>query len=254
MQHFGDLQPLGRPDFFAEQAPVGRYSARRSRWRFAVGSLEVGFDRASETIDAETPRQQAGPRLDFAQRLMILVGTISCAALLLALAGWMWSKRGSSIMGGETVSAAIIDREDAAAPARPDETPVVIPTKAVPTRLTAVIERQAAAPAVAPTKRASVAIAQGEAIAPKAAAIGPASAPDEAIVASGNYLLIPSVAHALSTAMASGEAQNWVAGNYHGLVVVGDAELKDSKRCRQGTVLLRDGSLQGRTQRFERCL
>lgn len=260
MQHFGDLQPLGQPDFFVERAPMGRYSARRSRWRFAVGSLEVGFDRASEELHAETARPAAPlpARSDFGRRLMILVAGL-CAALLAAtLAGWMWSSR-SAIAGGETLSAAIVERGHAGPENRaatPESERIVIPTERPAAFLSAVIEQRAPAPAAAPAPRAAVPIAQGQAIAPRPAAEPgrPSPAPDEAVVASGNFLLIPSVSRAVSLAMASGEAQNWTAGAFHGLVVVGDASPREGKACRQGTVLLRDGSAQGRTQSFERCI
>lgn len=277
MQHSGDLQPFRPPDYMVEHAPHGRYSARRSRWRFAIGSLELGFDRASERIETQTPRPAPpAPRPDFGWRLMALVGTLVTAALLLAVAGWFWSThRAGGIKGGETVSAAIIERggpagtDPLAGASHPSgngaspAAPTVIPTAASagaraapePARLSAVIEQRAAAPAVAPAPRAAVPIAAGQAIRPQPAVAGDkaAPAPDEAIVSSGNFLLIPPVARAVAQAVAGGEAQNWVAGHYHGVVVVGDAEQRNGKTCRQGTVLLRDGSAQGRTQRFERC-
>lgn len=259
MQHIGDLQPLRQPDFLADHAPLGRYSAKRSRWRFAVGSLEVGFDRASEELQAETLRPApAAPRSDFGHRLMILVGTLATAVLVIALVGLLWSSRGA-LLGGETVSASIIDRGEAMPSANlavTPQAPLVIPTpRASAARLSAVIEQRKPAPAVAPAPRAAVPIASGLAIQPKPAAeAGKATpAPDEAIVASGNFLLIPAVSRAVGAAMISGEAQNWMAGGYHGLVVMGDVENKDGKSCRQGTVLLRDGSNSGRTQKFERC-
>jgi len=260
MQHIGDLQPLRQPDFLADHAPLGRYSAKRSRWRFAVGSLEVGFDRASEELQAETPRMaQSAPRSDFGQRLLILMGGLSTTVLALAVAGWLWSSRGT-LLGGETVSASIIDRSEAmpsAHAALAAQTPLVIPTARPPAaRLSAVIERHEPAPAMAPAPRAVLPIASGLAIQPKPAAdagnVSPA--PDDAIVASGNFLLIPGVSQAVTAAMVSGEAQSWMAGSYHGLVVMGDKQAKDGKTCRQGTVLLRDGSEKGRTQTFERCL
>lgn len=259
MQHFGDLQPLGRPDDFAAQAPIGSYSARRSRWRFAVGSLEVGFDRASEEIHAERRQQAAAPRphLDFGTRLMILIGALGSLALLVGGAGWLWSTR-AALARGESVSASIVDRAPAGlkGPLTPATgAPTVIPTKQPPARLSAVIAQRAPAPAAAPAPRATLPIAQGEAILPRAAQEQTrfARSPDEAIVSSGNFLLIPSVAAAVAQAMADGEAQNWIAGHYHGVVVVGPGEIRDGKTCRQGTVLLRDGTEQGRTQRFERC-
>lgn len=258
MQHMGDLQPFGPPDYLADRAPLGSYSAKRSRWRFAVGSLEVGFDRASEQIHADTLKQaRPVPRTDFGRRLMILVGTLTTAVILVGLGGWLWSERGS-LLGGETVSAAIIDRGDAIPQDKLTPgaaSPTLIPTATPPVRLTAVIEQRKPAPSVAPAPSARVQIAEGMAIQPKPAPetgkAGPS--PDEAIVASGNFLLIPSVDRAVGQAMASGEAQNWAAGKYHGLVVVGDADVQDGKSCRQGTVLLRDETTQGRTQKFERC-
>lgn len=260
MQHIGDLQPLRQPDFLTDHAPLGRYSAKRSRWRFAVGSLEVGFDRATEQLHAETPRPvQAQPKSDFGQRLMMIVGVMTTICLTAALVGWLLSAR-SVGFGGETVSAAIVDRGEvmpSANFAAPTDKPLVIPTQKQPAaRLSAVIEQREPAPAFAPAPRAAVAIASGEEIKPKPAAdtTKAARAPDEAIVASGNYLLIPGVSRAVSLALTSGEAQNWTAGTYHGLVVVGDAETRGGKNCRQGTILLRDGSNQGRTQSFDRCL
>jgi len=258
MQHFGDLQPLGRPDILPGQSPIGSYSARRSRWRFAVGSLEVGFDRASEEIHAE-PRPAppaAAPRPDFGTRLMILVGMLGSVALVVGGAGWLWSSR-AALASGESVSASIVEREAAftKGPLTPAAgAPTVIPTKRPPSRLSAVIEQRTPAPAAAPAPRASLPIAQGAAIAPREPDENRfAPTPDEAIVSSGNFLLIPSVASAVAQAMTDGEAQNWVAGRYHGVVVVGPGDVRDGKTCRQGTVLLRDGTTQGRTQRFERC-
>jgi len=259
MQHIGDLQPIRPPDYMVDRAPHGRYSARRSRWRLSLGTLELGFDRASERIEAETPRPApSASQPDFGWRLMALVGTLTTAALLLAVAGWLWSTRGGSIMGGETVSAAIIDRADAGLadselPAGPAD-PIVIPTTRKPVHLRAVIEQRKTAPAVAPAPRAAVPIADAQAIRPQPPVESGHASPDEAIIASGNFLLIPPVARAVAQAMGSGEAQSWVAGNYQGVVVVGEAETRDGKACREGTVLLRDGSAQGRTQRFERCL
>ncbi|MBN8832523.1 MAG: hypothetical protein J0G94_18335 [Sphingomonadales bacterium] len=259
MQHIGDLEPLGQPDFFADHAPLGRYSAKRSRWRFAVGSLVVGFDRASEQIQAEKGRPDRRGRrgADFGQRLMILVGALSSVILSIAAAGWLWTTRGAILGQGERVETPIVDRGAAALHEREAAGPVqtVIPTSPPKARLTATIERGGTAPAVAPAPRATVPIAEGKDIQPRPAVENPGvnRAPDQAIVASGNFLLIPAVGFAVSRAMTSGEAQNWEAGDYHGLVVVGDADRRDGKSCRQGTVLLRDGSNQGRTQRFERC-
>ena len=258
MQHIGDLQPFRRPDIFAEQAPVGRYSAKRSRWRFAVGSLEVGFDRASEQLQAETRQpSRAAQSESFGRRLMLIVGVICTTALTIALAGWLWSSHGP-LASGETVSAAIVDMSqikpsNAATTSAPQTT---IPTEQPAAFLSAVIEERKPAPLAAPARRAKAQIAQGVTIAPKPAEEKSAASasPDEAIVSSGNYLLIPSVDNAVGLALRSGEPQNWQAGTYHGLVVVGDAVEKDGKTCRDGTVLLRDGSIKGRTQTFERCL
>jgi len=258
MQHIGDLQPFRRPDLFTEQVPVGRYSAKRSRWRFAVGSLEVGFDRASEQLQAETPQpSRAAQSESLGRRLMLIVGVICTTALTIALAGWLWSSTGP-LASGETVSAAIVDMSqikpsNAATTFAPQTT---IPTEQPAAFLSAVIEERKPAPLAAPAPRAKAQIAQGVTIAPKPAEEKSAAiaSPDDAIVSSGNYLLIPSVDNAVGLALRSGEPQNWQAGTYHGLVVVGDAVEKDGKTCRDGTVLLRDGSIKGRTQTFERCL
>ena len=258
MQHIGDLQPFRRPDLFTEQAPVGRYSAKRSRWRFAVGSLEVGFDRASEQLQAETLQPTRATQSDsFGRRLMLIVGVTCTTALTIALAGWLWSSNGP-LASGETVSAAIVDMSQIK-PSSAASTPAnqtVIPTEQPAAFLSAVIEERKPAPLAAPAPRAKVQIAQGETIAPKPAQESSATTatPDDAIVSSGNYLLIPSVDNAVALALRSGEPQNWQAGAYHGLIVVGDAVEKDGKTCRDGTVLLRDGSVKGRTQTFERCL
>ncbi len=258
MQHIGDLQPFRRPDLFTEQAPVGRYSAKRSRWRFTVGSLEVGFDRASEQLQAETPQPSRNAQSEsFGRRLMLIVGVICTTALTIALAGWLWSSNGP-LASGETVSAAIVDmsqiKPSSAAIRSAPQT--VLPTERPAAFLSAVIEEQKPAPLAAPAPRAKAQIAQGVTIAPKPAVEDSAAiaSPDDAIVNSGNYLLIPSVDHALGLALRSGEPQNWQAGTYSGLIVVGDAVEKSGKTCRDGTVLLRDGSEQGRTQTFERCL
>jgi len=252
MQHMGDLQPLERPFSQGARAPAGRYSAKRSHWRFAIGSLEIGFDRASEQIQAATERRGSG----LGERLLILFGMLCVTLLVIALVGWLWSARGP-VLGGATVSAAIIDRS----PAHESEPLAGRPGVAVPTErpsafLSAVIEERAPAPAMAPARRAAVPIAQGEAIAPRPMdmAAGRAPAPDESLVQSGNFMLIPNVERAVGLAMGSGEAQNWAAGQYHGLVVVGEALSRAGKSCREGAILLRDGSAQGRTQSFERCL
>lgn len=260
MQHIGDLQPLERPYARSTAAPAGRYKASRSRWRFAIGSFEIGFDSASEHVQTESG---SAAQPSFGQKLFIMVGMLSICLLVIALVGWLWSARGPT-WGGETVSAAIIDRsppptqdKDATGDSPSSgQTPTLIPVERPAAFLSAVIEKRAPAPAVAPARRAAVPIAQGEAIAPKAAEnpARPVAAPDEAIVQSGNFLLIPSVDRAVGLAMKSGEAQNWTAGPYHGVVVVSEAEPQDGKSCRDGTILLRDGTIKGRTQRFERCL
>lgn len=277
MPHGGDLQPIRPPDYMNVRASQGRYSARRSGWRFAIGSLELAFDRASERIEMAPPRpaqphpaqpHPAPPhfvRPDLGWRLMALIGTLATAALVLAGTGWFWASRGAGMRGGQTLSAAIIQHDDippdraghggADAAGVPSSARATAAAASKPVHLSAVIEQGKAAPAMAPSPRAAVPIAAGQAIQPQAPAQSDRAAPppDEAIVSSGNFLLIPPVARAVSQAVANGEAKNWVAGPYHGVVVVGDVELRDGKRCRQGTVLLRDGSAQGRTQRFERC-
>ena len=261
MRHMGDLQSLGRLDSPGGRAPIGSYSARRSHWRFAIGSLEVGFDRASERIHAETaqPRRAQG---GFGQRVMILLGMAFLTLLTIIVAGWLGSSDGP-VIGGETVSAAIIDRSavhrapaDAGAGPAGMQDRVVIPTERPAAFLSAVIEERAPAPAVPPAARAVTPIAQGEAIAPRPAEEQSTAAvvPDEAVLQSGNFLLIPNVERAVGLAMRSGDAQNWAAGTYHGVVVVGDANPREGKSCREGTILLRDGTTQGRTQSFERCL
>lgn len=258
MQHIGDLQPFRRPDLFTEQAPVGRYSAKRSRWRLAVGSLEVGFDRASEQLQAETREPSRDAQSEsFGRRLMLIMGVVCTTALTIALAGWLWSSNGP-LASGETVSAAIVDMSQIPplnAASRSANNQIVIPTEQPAAFLSAVIEERRPAPLAPPAPRAQAQIAQGVTIAPKPAEESSAATatPDDAIVSSGNYLLIPSVNNAVGLALSSGEAQNWQAGTYHGLVVVGDAVEKDGKTCRDGTVLLRDGSVKGRTQTFERC-
>jgi hypothetical protein len=259
MQHVGDLQPFERPFTKSDRAPVGRYSAKRSRWRLAIGTLEIGFDRASEKIHAETGRDRPG----WVQRALILFGMFCVSMLVIALVGWMWSARGP-VLGGDTVSAAIVDRDaqsgstamSSALFGSPDAEKPVPATATRPAFIQAVIEKRAPAPAVAPARKATVEIAQGLAFAPRAAETSNIAVPtpDDAIVESGNFLLIPPVDRAVGIAMRDGEAQNWTAGDYHGVVVVGDAEPKDGKSCRRGTILLRDGSTKGRTQSFERCI
>ncbi|MCW2389354.1 hypothetical protein M2333_002400 [Sphingobium sp. B11D3B] len=254
MQHIGDLQPLERT-YARRTETVGHYKASRSRWRFAIGSLEIGFDRASEQLHA---RSGVDARPGLAQKLLIAAGMVSISLLVIALAGWLWSARGP-IWGGETVSAAIIDHaprateSEDATPA--GQQPTLIPADRPAPFLSAVIEKRATAPAFAPAKQATVPIAQGQAIAPKSdeAPTLPSATPDEAIVQSGNFLLIPAVDRAVGLALKSGDAQNWMAGSYHGIVVVGDAVVQDGKSCRDGTILLRDGTIKGRTQTFQRC-
>lgn len=259
MQHVGDLQPLERAYQRNNQVPVGRYSAKRSRWRFAIGSLEIGFDRASEKIHAEVGRNGPG----WLQRTLILFGLLCVSLLVIAVAGWLWSARGP-IWGGDTVSAAIVERSEPADVSGLSPQSSVAPAIGAadesaterPAFIRAVIEKRPDAPALAPAPKAAVEIAQGQAFAPRPAQETNAAAitPDEAVVASGNFLLIPPVERAVGIAMQSGEAQNWTAGDYHGVVVVGDAEEKNDKSCRMGTILLRDGTPKGRTQSFERCL
>lgn len=259
MQHVGDLQPLERAYPRNSQVPVGRYSAKRSRWRFAIGSFEIGFDRASEKIHAEVCRNAPG----WLQRTLILFGLFCVTLLVIAVAGWLWSARGP-IWGGDTVSAAIVENRapvdmnalsarPAGVPAIGESEPAVVDR---PAFIRAVIEKRPDGPALAPAPKAAVEIAQGQAFAPRPAQNTSSAAltPDDAVVASGNFLLIPPVERAVGIAMQSGEAQNWTAGDYHGVVVVGDAEEKNEKSCRMGTILLRDGTPKGRTQSFERCL
>ena len=64
---------------------------------------------------------------------------------------------------------------------------------------------------------------------------------------------IPAVAAAVKRAMATGEVQNWAAGNYEGVVVVGDSYQSDGSVCREGSILARNGGPESRTQPFEHC-
>lgn len=73
-----------------------------------------------------------------------------------------------------------------------------------------------------------------------------------AAVMAGTLDRIPAVAAAIKRAMTTGEVQNWAAGGYEGVVVIGQGFQKDGAICREGSVLARDGG-SSQTQPFERC-
>lgn len=282
-----DLQAFepgaNRPD----HTPLASYRFKRSRWRFHIGSLELGLERHSERLTARSLNGAGTP--GWGARLLLALGAGASLLLVLALTGWLWTVRSDAREQASraTLSANIIDRsanqasggdagpsasvQSAAAPARampsvkPEHKPESRPAHRQPA--TAV----SSAKAVRPKASAQVAAGLGTAAPTLAvddaalhhdggftsvAAIDtpPASAPPPpANVRSGDYLAIPAVAGALRRALASGEAQNWRAGAYYGVVVVGDPQANDGKSCRAGTVLLRDGSGESHTQSFKRC-
>jgi hypothetical protein len=75
-----------------------------------------------------------------------------------------------------------------------------------------------------------------------------------ATVLTGPLDRMPAVAAAIKRAMATGEVQNWTAGNYQGVVVVGESYEAGGSVCREGSILAQDGGQTSRTQPFERCL
>lgn len=257
MQHFGDLQPLGQQDIITGQAPLGRrYVASRSRWRFAMGRVEIGFHREHEEISAESrpvraritadqiaARREADGR-GIGERFMLLLGVATALVLVTGATGYVWTMQSGATVGRGEVSIAIRDLTSAGStsPASAgDSASFIIPEHRKPQSVHAVIKR-ADDPAAAPAELAG----------PVAFAAIPMEAPppSAAIIRSGDFASIPQVAGAMEAAIASGDAQNWTAGSYHGVVVVGEA---DADKCRDGTILLRDGSRQGRTQAFHRC-
>lgn len=252
MQHFGDLEPLGRQDIFTRASAQGRYSASRSRWRFAVGRMEIGFHRERESLAAEsrpvhariTPDQLPAPQAPargFGERFMTLLGVATALVLITGATGLFWGMRSGAAIGRGEVSTAIRDvTPDVPDAAAAGKAPFVIPARKTARdapALRAVIEQARPGPAAAPA-------------ATLAAPIAEAGIPGEQVLRSGNFAAIPQVASAISAAMVNGDAQNWSAGPYHGVVVMGEA---DARKCREGTVLLRDGSDQGRTQPIRRC-
>ena len=260
MRQFGDLEASDDIKSFDERAAHhGRYIATRSRWRFAVGSLEIGFARERERMLAErsAPRPQitvaqlaapmAAPSLG--ERVFTGVGVLTALILVVGVSGWFWSMRSGAAVGRDGVSTAIVDIEVPEPMATEDgaRRSFARPARPRPASISAAIERAPAGPAASPAARVAMPIADGEMVsgASKSQAV-----PNLAIIRSGNFAAIPNVAQAMTDAIASGDVQSWVAGSYHGVVVVGDA---NAAGCRKGTVLLRDGTPQGKTQIFERC-
>ncbi len=258
MQHFGDLQPLGQQDILTRSSAQRHYSASRSRWRFAVGRMEIGFDSERESVAAESrpvharitpdqlPAPQAAASRGFGERFMTLLGIATALVLITGATGLFWGMRSGATIGRGELTTAIRD-VTAEMPARTTAeggtAPFVIPArKAVrdAPALRAVIEDVKPALVTAPAVTVAAPIAEA----------GTANIPGEQVLRSGNFSAIPQVASAISAAMSNGDTQSWSAGPYHGVVVMGEP---DANKCREGTVLLRDGSEQGRTQPIRRC-
>lgn len=257
MQHFGDLQPLGQQDIVTDQVPHRRrYTVSRSRWRFAMGRVEIGFHREHEEISADnrpvhariTPDQLPGRRIaerPVGERFMMVLGTATALLLVTGVTGLIWTMRSGATVGRGEISTAIHDitPPPSVSATAGDRAPFVIPARHRPRDLHAVIEQ--AKPG--PTSASADALPSPIAFAAMAMEAPP---PSSALIRSGNFAAIPQVASAMDAAMAEGDAQNWSAGGYHGIVVVGNA---GADTCRDGTILLRDGSRDGRTQTFRRC-
>jgi hypothetical protein len=85
---------------------------------------------------------------------------------------------------------------------------------------------------------------------PKAAV---AETADSALADARNFDRFPAVRRAVEAAFRTGDAQDWVEGDYQGLVVAGAPYAEGRRTCRETAILLRDGGFEGTTKSTITC-
>jgi hypothetical protein len=250
-----------------ERHPEGHSASMvPGKWRrltMRLGAFELGY--ASVRISPpNSPRQdtrypalpgRAGLRSRFMEHLgftavavVLLAGVIAVLAMrsnaFVASSGNKWpivdAREGAAITGSKAQAV------KAAVPEKEKPTPVPAAATLQPSIVQAAIRdgiadmvRKGEMQGVIPSTTLAQAPAGGDAA--------------RSAVMAGTLDRIPAVAAAIKRAMATGEVQNWAAGDYAGVVVIGQGFEKDGAVCREGSILARDGGPDGQTQTFERC-
>jgi hypothetical protein len=234
------------------------------KWRrltMRLGAFELGY--ASVRISPQnSPRQDSRypalpGRAGLRSRFMEHLGFTAVAVVLLAGVIAVLAMRSNAFVANSGNKWPIVDARDGAAAAgsKAQAVKTAVPEKETPTPVPAAVTLQPSIVQAAIRDGIADMVRKGE-IQGTLSSTALAPAGDHtarSAVMAGTLDRIPAVAAAIKRAMATGEMQNWAAGNYAGVVVVGQGFEKDGAVCREGSILARDGGPDGQTQAFERC-
>jgi hypothetical protein len=234
------------------------------KWRrltMRLGAFELGY--ASVRISPQNSLRQdsrypALPgRAGLRSRFMEHLGFTAVAVVLLAGVIAVLAMRSNAFVASSGNKWPIVDARDGAAAAgsKAQAVKAAVPEKEKPTPVPAAATLQPSIVQAAIRDGIADMVRKGEiqGTVPSAALAPAGDDTARSAVMAGTLDRIPAVATAIKRAMATGEVQNWTAGNYAGVVVIGQGFEKDGAVCREGSILARDGGPDGRTQAFERC-
>jgi hypothetical protein len=246
------VDEVRQPEALSALAVPGKW--RRLTMR--LGAFELGY--ASVRISPQnSPRQDSRypalpGRAGLRSRFMEHLGFTAVAVVLLAGVIAVLAMRSNAFVASSGNKWPIVD---AAAGFKAQAVKAAVPEKEKPTPVPAAATLQPSIVQAAIRDGIADMVRKGEiqGTVPSAALAPAGDDTARSAVMAGTLDRIPAVATAIKRAMATGEVQNWTAGNYAGVVVIGQGFEKDGAVCREGSILARDGGPDGRTQAFERC-
>jgi hypothetical protein len=253
------VDEVRQPEALSALAVPGKW--RRLTMR--LGAFELGY--ASVRVSPQnSPRQDSRypalpGRVGLRSRFMEHLGFTAVAVVLLAGVIVVLAMRSNAFVTSSGNKWPIVDARDGAAAtgSKARAVKAAIPEKEKPTPVPAAATLQPSIVQAAIRDGIADMVRRGE-MQGAIPSASPAQAPAgldaaRSAVMAGTLDRIPAVAAAIKRAMATGEMQNWAAGDYAGVVVIGQGFEKDGAVCREGSILARDGGPDGQTQTFERC-